>query len=452
MKFSEFGLDEQILEAIHYAGFEEATPIQEKAIPIILENRDLIGCAQTGTGKTAAFILPVLEQIKREKPQGTSTLIIVPTRELAGQINSQISGMAYFTDAHSETVYGGGGADDWDREKAALTNGTDIIVATPGKLMAHLQMGYVKFNSVRHLILDEADRMLDMGFYDDIMKIVEHLPKKRQNLLFSATMPPKIRKLAVDILHDPLEVNIAISKTASGVTQRAYCVYDEQKEALVEDIVKNRPDYDSIIVFCSRKNKVAGLVRRLQRRQFDTAGISSDYEQNEREEVLMKFRSKRVRILVATDVLSRGIDIQDISLVINFDVPNAPEDYVHRVGRTARANTKGEAITLINPDDMRKYSRIESLVGPVIEMLPLPEGMGKAPEYKVHSSSGKNRRSGGGGKRKPYNKHRGNKPRGENSEGKPSSDGQRKPRPKRNFRNKKKPGGSDAGKPSASND
>lgn len=391
MKFSEFGLDEQIIEAIHYAGYEEATPIQEKAIPIILENKDLIGCAQTGTGKTAAFILPVLEQIKREQPTGTSTLIIVPTRELAGQINAQISGMAYFTDAHSETVYGGGGADDWDREKQALTNGTDIIVATPGKLIAHLQMGYVKFDKVRHLILDEADRMLDMGFYDDLMKIIDHLPKKRQNLLFSATMPPKIRKLANDILTDPEEVSISISKTASGVKQGAYCCFDEQKESLVEGIVLQRPDYNSIIIFCSRKNKVGGLVRKLQRRKFDTAGISSDYEQSEREEVLMKFRSKKIRILVATDVLSRGIDIQDISLVINFDVPNAPEDYVHRVGRTARANTKGEAITLVNPIDMRKYQRITDLVGPVIEMHPLPEEMGKGPEFNPgHSKKKRN--------------------------------------------------------------
>ena len=416
MKFSEFGLDEQILEAIHYAGFEEATPIQEKSIPIILQNRDMIGCAQTGTGKTAAFILPVLQQIKKEHIKGTSTLIIVPTRELAGQINSQIMGMAYFTDAHSETVYGGGGADDWDKEKQALTNGTDIIVATPGKLIAHLKMGYVKFNEVRHLILDEADRMLDMGFYEDLMTIVDHLPKKRQNLLFSATMPPKIRKLAKEILHDPEEVSISISKTASGVTQRAYCVYDENKEELVERIVKDRPDYDSIIIFCSRKNKVSGLVKRLKKR-FDTEGISSDYEQKEREEVLMKFRSKRVRILVATDVLSRGIDIQDISLVINFDVPNAPEDYVHRVGRTARANTNGEAITLINQADMRKYSRIEELVGPVIEMLPLPEEMGKGPEYQVNRSSGKRRpnnrnkkfhgkKKGGGNS----NQHKGGKP------------------------------------------
>ncbi|KAB2808690.1 DEAD/DEAH box helicase [Phaeocystidibacter luteus] len=441
MKFSEFGLDEQILEAIHYAGFEEATPIQEKAIPIILENRDLIGCAQTGTGKTAAFILPVLQQIKKESPKGTSTLIIVPTRELALQINNQISGMAYFTDAHSETVYGGGGADDWDREKGALTNGTDIIVATPGKLLAHLKMGYVKFNEVRHLILDEADRMLDMGFYEDIMKIVENLPKKRQNLLFSATMPPKIRKMAKDILHEPEEVNIAISKTASGVKQSAYCCYDEQKEALVEDIVLARPDYDSIIIFCSRKNKVNGVVRRLQRRNFDTAGISSDYEQNEREEVLMKFRSKRIRILVATDVLSRGIDIQDISLVINYDVPNAPEDYVHRVGRTARANTKGEAITFVNPDDMRKYSRIESLVGPVVEMLPLPEKLGPGPEYRASSGGGRNQRrnfkkrpnnkrnfkgkggnSGGNKGGRPQNRQGGNRPKGNSNSGsKPQS-------------------------------
>lgn len=440
MKFSEFGLHDEILEAIHYAGFEEATPIQEQAIPIILKNRDLIGCAQTGTGKTAAFILPVLEQIKRESPKGTSTLIIVPTRELAGQINSQISGMAYFTDAHSETVYGGGGADDWDREKAALTNGTDIIVATPGKLLAHLQMGYVKFQSVRHLILDEADRMLDMGFYDDIMKIVKHLPEKRQNLLFSATMPPKIRKMAVEILTDPEEVNISISKTATGVTQRSYCCYDEQKEQLVEDIVRNRPDYDSIIVFCSRKNKVAGLVRRLQKRNFDTAGISSDYEQNEREEVLSKFRSKRVRILVATDVLSRGIDIQDISLVINFDVPNAPEDYVHRVGRTARANTKGEAISLVNPADMRKYKRIEDLVGPVIEMLPLPEGMGAGPEYRVPERSG-NRRPNRNNKNRFLKKRKPGSQNGHSTSNQGQNSGEQKQRPPRKPRPNKPSGG-----------
>lgn len=406
MKFSELGLHDTILEAISYMGFEDATPIQERAIPAILNGRDLMACAQTGTGKTAAFILPVLDQISRTQHKGTSVLVIVPTRELAVQIDEQIQGFAYFTNAHSATVYGGGNANDFDKERVALTNGTDIIVATPGKLLAHLNLGYVKFDSVSHLILDEADRMLDMGFYEDIEKIMSYLPSKRQNLMFSATMPPKIRQLAHKTLVEPEEITISLSKPAEGVTQRSYLTFDDQKIPLIEYLLQQRPDYNSIIIFCSKKRKVNEVVSNLRKVRLAARAISSDLEQQEREEVLMKFRSKSLRILVATDVLSRGIDIKDINLVINFDVPNNPEDYVHRIGRTARAETKGEAITLVNQSDFRKFSHIERLIEKTVPREAMPEQFGPAPEWVDQQRKPRNNNQ-----RKPKNGQRSKGPR-----------------------------------------
>lgn len=381
MNFNEFGLDDQLTEAISHIGFEKATPIQEQAIPAIMNGQDLIGSAQTGTGKTAAFLLPVLNNLLKEHEHVTSTLIIVPTRELAIQIDQQVQGFIYFTVIDTIPIYGGGDGSSWDQQKKALVGGTDIIVATPGKLISHLSMGYVKFNHVKHLILDEADRMLDMGFNEDIEKIITYLPKKRQTLMFSATMPPKIRQLARKILNNPVEINIAMSKPAEGVLQAAYLVHENQKIKLINNLIYDKPDIFSILVFSSTKKKVFEIVRGLKGHGFTVEGISSDLEQREREEVLMRFKSKQTRVLVATDVLSRGIDIKEINIVINFDAPNDAEDYVHRVGRTARADATGLALTLINEDDMYKFHRIEELIEQEVMKLPLPADLGEAPKW-----------------------------------------------------------------------
>ncbi|MEE4196789.1 MAG: DEAD/DEAH box helicase [Bacteroidales bacterium] len=385
MKFTAFNLNEHILEAISYMGFDEATPVQEKAIPLIMEGNDLIACAQTGTGKTAAFVLPVIDKLSQDQDVSLSTLIIVPTRELAIQIDKEIQGFSYFTNLGSCPVYGGGDGQDFDTERNALTGKTNIVVATPGKLISHLKMGYVHFDAIKYLILDEADKMLDMGFYEDILKIISYLPKQRQTLMFSATMPPKIRKLAGQILHHPKEINIELSKPAEGILQAAYIVYDEQKAPLINDLIKNKPGYESILIFTSTKSNVNIIVRKLKANHFEVEGISSDLEQKERENVLSRFRAKRTRILVATDVISRGIDIKDIQLIINYDVPQDAEDYVHRVGRTARAKSTGVAITLINPKDMVRFKRIEQLIENEVIKLPVPAELGESPGWKTPS-------------------------------------------------------------------
>lgn len=387
MKFTELGLDEQLIEAIGYMGFETATPIQEQAIPEILKGRDIIGCAQTGTGKTGAFVLPILHKIAVKPTDKINTLIIVPTRELAVQIEQQIQGLSYFISVSSKAIYGGGDGKDWIEQKEALVSGTNIIVATPGKLLSHLKMGYTDFSALEHLILDEADRMLDMGFIDDLSMIFKSLPEKRQNLMFSATMANEIRKFARTLLKDPVEINLALSKPAEGVKQSVYLCFDEQKNALLKTIVEARKEYKRIIIFSSTKEKVGTIVKYLKKNNLKASGISSNLEQNEREEVLRGFKSGRISLLVATDVMSRGIDIKEINMVINYDVPRDAEDYVHRVGRTARANTKGEAISLINPKDMPKLSKIQSLIGSTIPVSPLPEELGEAPEWKEKSKS-----------------------------------------------------------------
>ena len=385
MTFNEFGLNDKILEAISYMGYEKASEIQELTIPPILKGEDILACAQTGTGKTAAFVLPILDHLAVEDNHDLSTLIVVPTRELAIQINQQIQGFAYFLNINSVTVYGGRDGSDWDAESKALTKGTNIIVATPGKLISHLNLGYVKFDKIKHLVLDEADRMLDIGFYDDIMRIMSYLPEKRQTLMFSATMPQKIREMAAKILTNPVEFATAISKPAEGVLQAAYVVHENQKIPVINSLISNKPDLDSILVFSSTKRKVTDIVKSLKKAGNSVEGISSDLEQKEREDVLMRFRSKRTRVLVATDVLSRGIDIKDINLIINFDVPGSAEDYVHRVGRTARADKTGIAISFINEMDMDKFDRIEKLIEQEVIKIPLPPEMGEGPVYKVRT-------------------------------------------------------------------
>ena len=382
MKFTELNLDSQLLEAISYMGFETATPIQEQAIPVILENKDIIACAQTGTGKTAAFVLPILNKLVGKTDSHIDTLIIVPTRELAIQIEQQVQGLSYFVSVGSKAVYGGGGGKDWDLQKTALKEGTDIIVATPGKLLSHLKLGYVNFKHVKHFILDEADRMLDMGFIDDLKKIISYLPEAHQTIMFSATMPNSIDQLARKILKEPVKIALSISKPAAGVSQKAYLAFDEQKTKVLNHILSERKDFDSIIIFTSSKLKVSEIVKSLNRAGFPSKGISSNLDQDSREEVLRGFRSKRIRILVATDVMSRGIDIKEINMVINYDVPHDAEDYVHRVGRTARANTTGEAFTLVNPKDMHKLKKIEALIGSSIPKLQPPEDLGSGPEWR----------------------------------------------------------------------
>ena len=387
MKFKELNLNQTLLEALSYMGFDDATPIQEQAIPAILDKRDLIASAQTGTGKTAAFILPVLNALLEEKTtHKTKALVIVPTRELAVQIDQQIQGFSYFTNAESIAIYGGGSGSEWDQQKTALTSGTDIIVATPGKLISHLNMGYVKFDDLEYLILDEADRMLDMGFIDDIQKIISYLPAERQTLMFSATMPALIKQLATKILKSPVEITMGLSKPAEGVLQAAYLTYENQKTPLINSLIANKQDVKSILIFSSTKKKVNDIVRGLRGKGYEISGISSDFVQSKREEILLDFRSRKIRVLVATDVLSRGIDIKDIDIVINYDVPGDAEDYVHRVGRTARAASSGLAITLINEIDMFKFHRIEQLIGREVMKLPLPESLGPGPKWELKNA------------------------------------------------------------------
>ncbi|MFM1793857.1 MAG: hypothetical protein RL642_242 [Bacteroidota bacterium] len=390
MDFSSFHFHESLVESLAASGYQKPTPIQEKAIPVILEGKDIIACAQTGTGKTAAFLLPILHKLLSEdkSDDDVHALILVPTRELAIQISSHLDGLTYFTSLSSIAVYGGGDGGSFVQEKQALSKGVDIVVATPGKIIAHLNMGYVKMKALKYLILDEADRMLDMGFYDDIMRIISHLPSKRQTILFSATMPTKMLQLAKSILIHPEEISIALSKPPESINQQVYQVFDNQKIPLIQHIL-GLQDYKSVLVFCSRKQTVKQLTAQLQKRGYDAKEIHSDLDQVQREEVLLGFASKRVPILVATDILSRGIDIDQIELVINYDVPPDGEDYVHRIGRTARAATKGAAITLVNQDDYIKFKRIEKLIGKEVEKAVVPTALGDTPQFQQHRAKPK---------------------------------------------------------------
>ncbi|HTI11408.1 MAG TPA: DEAD/DEAH box helicase [Puia sp.] len=412
MTFKEFGLDESLLEGIDASGYENATPVQEQVIPLILAGKDIIASAQTGTGKTAAFLLPIIHKLLASRIEDqVNALVIVPTRELAVQIAQNLEGLSYFTPISSIAVYGGGDGSSFSNEKQALSKGADIVICTPGRMIAHLNMGYVKLKGLQYLVLDEADRMLDMGFYDDIMKIISYLPAKRQNLLFSATMPVKIRELAKKILHAPEEINISISKPPARIVQNAFVVYEAQKIPLIKWLLKST-NYKSILIFCSKKHNVKQLTMELKRSRFNVKEIHSDLDQQGREEVLLEFKSRRLQILVATDILSRGIDIDNIDLVINYDVPNDGEDYVHRIGRTARADTDGVAYTFVSEKEQNKMRIIEELLGSPVNKAPVPEQFGPSPEYDPRKSrrpgghgggSGGHRggsgRSGGGGRK-----------------------------------------------------
>lgn len=395
LTFHDFSFNPRLVDGLDAMGFSKPTPIQVQAIPVILDKKDLIACAQTGTGKTAAYVLPILNNIVSSEKRHLNTVIIAPTRELAQQIDQQIEGFSYFLGVSSIAIYGGGDGATWDQQKRAMEGGVDIIIATPGRLIAQIAMGTIKFDHVEHLVLDEADRMLDMGFYEDIIRIIKELPVKRQTLFFSATMPPKIRALANRILQNPVEINIALSKPAEGILQQAYVVHNEQKEKLIDLILKDKA-FNSVLIFASTKENVKKLDRNLNRLGLKAKAIHSDLEQTEREHVLREFKNKQLSILIGTDVLSRGIDVEGIDLVINFDVPPDPEDYIHRIGRTARAASTGTAITFINQLDQRKFFRIESLIGKEVPKMPLPIELGAGPAYTPEaktSSQGQGNRS-----------------------------------------------------------
>ncbi len=397
MTFTEFGLHERLIEGIDSIGYTTATPVQQQVIPSILEGRDVIASAQTGTGKTAAFLLPVVNKLLTTPHDESkiNCIIIVPTRELAVQIAQTMEGISYFTNISCIAVYGGGDGPSFANEKRALSTGVDMVVCTPGRMIAHLNMGHVDLGDVKYLVLDEADRMLDMGFSDDINKIIDKLPKKRQNLMFSATMPARIREMARAILNNPFELNIALSKPPEKIIQEAFIVYDNQKIPLVKAMLMSK-DFGSIIVFCSKKHNVKQLAGELKRGGFSVEEIHSDLEQSKREEVLLDFKNKKLKILVATDILSRGIDVEDIDLVINFDVPNDGEDYVHRIGRTARAATDGTAYTFVTEHEQRKFSEIEKLLGKEVKKARIPERFGPVPEYNPNAkrkSYGNNNRN-----------------------------------------------------------
>lgn len=399
LKFEEFDFDPEVLDGLDAMGFITATPVQEQAIPPIMAGRDILACAQTGTGKTAAFLLPIINRITAEPIDGVDTIILEPTRELAVQVDRQIEGFSYFTPVSSIPVYGGRDGHSMTMEMRALKKGADIIVATPGRLLAHLQLGYVKLESLRHLILDEADRMLDMGFVQDIMTIVNKLPVNRQNLLFSATMPKEIRRFSKTLLKDPAEVTIAISKPKESILQGVYMVRERDKNRLIEHVLRNQKEkVQRVLVFAGTRRAVKDLTSHLRNKGFEASAISSDLDQQEREDTLMKFKGKSVPILVATDVLSRGIDIKGIEVVINYDVPNDPEDYVHRIGRTARADETGVAITLVSRDGQRKFTKIERMMDMKVRRLPMPEGF-EAEQEGGGGGGGRGRGGYGGGGR-----------------------------------------------------
>jgi ATP-dependent RNA helicase RhlE len=381
LEFKEFGFNEELLNGIEAIGFKTATPIQEQAIPLILEGKDIIASAQTGTGKTAAFLLPIINNIiSNKEDEHIKTLIIVPTRELAIQIDQHMEGLSYYTSVSSIAVFGGGDGASFSREKQALSTGVDVVVGTPGRLIAHLNLGYVKISQLQYLVLDEADRMLDMGFHDDIMKILSYLPKQRQNLLFSATMPPRMRELAKKALNNPEEINIKMSKPAERVVQGAFMVYDQQKIPLVKFLLSAKR-VKSALVFCSTKKSTKELSLELKRNGLSVEDIHSDLEQSDRQKILLKFRNREIQALIATDILSRGIDIEDIDLVVNYDVPKEAEDYIHRIGRTARAAAQGYAFTLVNERDQRSFQRIEQMLEKPVPKPKLPEFLGEAPAY-----------------------------------------------------------------------
>ena len=389
MYFDELPLADEVLDALWDMHFDECTPVQEHTIPVILEGRDVISCAQTGTGKTAAFILPLLTNLLYDNhdPNKLNAIIMAPTRELAQQIDQQMEGFGFYVPFSSVAIYGGNDGEAWGTQSTGLQKGADIVIATPGRLLSLMNIYNIDFSGVKYFILDEADRMLDMGFYDDIMAVVNRLPKERQTIMFSATMPANIRKMAKAIMNNPAEVQIAVSRPPESINQQAVDIYEAQKTAFIVQKFRSSGDQElkKVIVFVGKKQRVKELTRALRANHIDARAMHSDLEQKERDEVMLDFRNNKVDVLVATDIVSRGIDVDDIPLVINYDVPRDAEDYVHRIGRTARAENKGEAITLVSPEDKHFFNKIERFLQKSIERLELPSSLGAAPDSSVCS-------------------------------------------------------------------
>ena len=404
MNFNDLPLEAELLDGLQAMNFKEATPIQEKAIPLILDKKDIIACAQTGTGKTAAYLLPILNILcqRKHREDKINALIMVPTRELALQIDQQLDAFAYFLPVTSVAVYGGGDGAIFSQQDRAMRQGVDVVIATPGRLISLLNMGKIDMSYVKFFVLDEADRMLEMGFVDDIMRIASYLPKQKQTLLFSATMAPKIRELARKTLIQPAEIHLATSKPAEKIDQSAYVCYETQKLELIKGIFASQ-ELHRVIVFSSSKQKVKEIYHTFKRMHLKVASMHSDLEQAERETVMRNFKNGHIHILVATDIVARGIDIEDIQMVINYDVPHDAEDYVHRIGRTARAGGEGIAITFIAEKEQYKFGAIEKLIEKEVKKLPLPEALGEAPAYQPQP---KKRPFKGKGPRKGYHKHR----------------------------------------------
>lgn len=399
MRFDELNLEDAILDGLDAMNFQEATPVQEQTIPVILAKKDIIACAQTGTGKTAAYVLPIINELSKGgfSENAVNAVIMAPTRELAQQIDQQIAGFTYFVPISAVAIYGGTDGVAWEQQRRGLEMGADIVIATPGRLLSYIKLGTVDLSQVSYFVLDEADRMLDMGFYDDIMQIYKQLPSTCQIIMFSATMPPKIRTLAETILKNPEEIQLAISRPPETIMQTAYICYDAQKIKILEDLFsKARPQ--RVIIFASAKVKVKELANTLSRMNFNVAQMHSDLEQAQREEVMKDFKNGKIDILVATDVVARGIDINDIRLVVNFDIPHDPEDYVHRIGRTARGtNGEGLAITFVSPEEQSGFKRIEDFLGKQVYKIPIDPSFGETPEYKPVTRSRKKGRSQKGG-------------------------------------------------------
>ena len=417
MTFEETYLNDNILDALYDMHFEEMTPIQEKCIPEILDGYDVLGVAQTGTGKTAAYLLPILSLLDDGgfPDDAINCIIMSPTRELAQQIDQAMQGFSYYLDSISSiAVYGGNDGARFDQEMKGLRGGAPVVIATPGRLLSHLKMGNLDLSRTSFFVLDEADRMLDMGFSDDIMQINSLLPKDCQKVMFSATMPSKIRELAVSLLHDPVEVKIAVSRPAEKIQQSAYVCYDPQKLKIVQHMFKDG-NLQRVIIFCGKKDRVKEINRELKKMKINCAPMHSDLTQAERDEVMYEFKAGHIDVLVATDIVSRGIDIDDIRLVINYDVPHDSEDYVHRIGRTARADRDGRAVTFVNEKDIARFKQIEQFLGKDVEKNALPEGIGEGPEYKAGSVKSAHRRGNGG-----RHTHRGGRSGGKHRGGKGS--------------------------------
>ena len=411
MDFYDLDLNDDVLDALDAMNFTTCTPIQEHTIPPLLEGRDLIGVAQTGTGKTAAYLLPILSMISDGgyPDDAINCVIMSPTRELAQQIDQAMEGFSYYVPVSSVAVYGGNDGIRYEQERRGLSLGADVIIATPGRLISHISLGNVDLSRTSFFILDEADRMLDMGFYDDIMQIAKQLPDNHQTIMFSATMPDKIQKLASSILRDPVEVRIAVNKPAEKIVQTAYVCYETQKLGIIKSLFKETKP-ERVIIFSSKKTKVKEIAAAFKRMKLNVGEMHSDLDQNQRDMVMREFKNGRIDILVATDIVSRGIDIDDIRLVINYDAPHDCEDYVHRIGRTARAGADGCAITFVAVDDQARFAAIEEFIGREVHKLPLPEGLGDAPEYNPKKKSAG--RSGKGGRgRGGKGSHRGGKGR-----------------------------------------